>query len=77
MAPIGLGPITLDQQLANFLADFDQFWRFQMLQSTQGHQIIQTATGQQLVVQSLPTGQQLQVRQHFYGSHFENKANVV
>jgi len=32
-----------------------------MLQSAQGHQIIQTATGQQLVVQSLPTGQHLQV----------------
>jgi len=32
-----------------------------MLQSTQGHQIIQTASGQQLVVQSLPSGQHLQV----------------
>jgi len=32
-----------------------------MLQSQQGHQIIQTATGQQLVVQSLPTGQHVQV----------------
>jgi len=32
-----------------------------MLQSAQGHQIIQTATGQQLVVQSLPAGQQLQL----------------
>lgn len=33
-----------------------------MLQSAQGHQIIQTASGQQLVVQSLPTGQHVQVR---------------
>jgi len=32
-----------------------------MLQTTQGHQIIQTATGQQIVVQSLPAGQQIQV----------------
>ena len=32
-----------------------------MLQSQQGHQIIQTANGQQLVVQSLPTGQHVQV----------------
>ena len=35
-----------------------------MLQSAQGHQIIQTANGQQLVVQSIPaaTGQPVQVR---------------
>ena len=33
-----------------------------MLQTTQGHQIIQTATGQQIVVQSLPAGQQIQVK---------------
>ena len=33
-----------------------------MLQSQQGHQIIQTANGQQLVVQTLPTGQHVQVR---------------
>ena len=33
-----------------------------MLQSAQGHQIIQTAAGQQIVVQSLPAGQQIQVR---------------
>ena len=32
--------------------------RFQMLQSGQGHQIIQTASGQQIVVQS---GQSIQV----------------
>jgi len=32
-----------------------------MLQSAQGHQIIQTAAGQQIVVQSLPAGQQIQV----------------
>jgi len=32
-----------------------------MLQSQQGHQIIQTANGQQLVVQTLPTGQHVQV----------------
>ena len=32
-------------------------------QTTQGHQIIQTATGQQIVVQSLPAGQQIQVKE--------------
>lgn len=32
-----------------------------MLQTQQGHQIIQTATGQQIVVQSIPAGQQIQV----------------
>lgn len=32
-----------------------------MLQSAQGHQIIQTASGQQLVVQSIPAGQHVQV----------------
>ena len=35
---------------------------FQMLQTQQGHQIIQTANGQQLVVQSMPSGQHVQVR---------------
>lgn len=32
-----------------------------MLQTQQGHQIIQTANGQQLVVQSMPSGQHVQV----------------
>merc|ERR1712018_861402 len=45
-----------------------------MLQSAQGHQIIQTANGQQLVVQSIPapTGQPVQVASSGDGSNMQH-----
>jgi len=45
-----------------------------MLQSAQGHQIIQTANGQQLVVQSIPaaTGQPVQVASSADGSNLQH-----